>query len=119
MTEQQAPKPEDNMFGSFAFIFNINGHPLFRFSEVAAARVQAGKYVPALRAESHNGQQPYFVDIPVLALDLKGKENMEELRKQLHDRVDATFNDFYQKYEAALKAQEEAAAQKKGPQIIK
>lgn len=117
MSENQAPKSEDNTFASFSFMFNINGHPLFRFSEVASARVQSGKYVPAVRAESHNGQQPYFVDIPILALDLQGKESMEELRKQLHQRVDATFDDFYAKYEQAKKAQEEA--QQKGPQIIK
>lgn len=105
----------DELRSSVTFVCFINPHVVTKFCGVQSVRTR-NAFAPAIhaRAALADGVREYEVFMPVSVADANNFERLDAIRKQLHEQLDKSFEEFKARWE---KAQQLAKA--KDEQVVK
>jgi hypothetical protein len=93
-------------------------NPVVEFSSLATVKSRQGLFLPAVMAKSIlPGNRETTTKFPIFCMDAASEANFDELRKALHARLDASFDDYKAAWNKAVK--EKANAPKKELKSVK
>jgi hypothetical protein len=89
---------------AIVFVCAVTPNPVVEISDAATVKTRQGLWLPAIMGKSilADGRE-YVTKFPVFCMDAMNAEQLEEVRKLLHERVDAAINEHKTRWEEMSK----------------
>jgi len=94
----------EDIKSAVVFVCAITPNPVVEISDMASVKTRQGLWLPAIMGKSilADGRE-YVTKFPVFCMDAMNAEQLEEVRKLLHDRVDSAIDEHKTKWEEMSK----------------
>lgn len=94
----------EDIKSAVVFVCAITPNPVVEISDAATVKTRQGLWLPAIMGKSilADGRE-YVTKFPVFCMDAMNEAQLEEVRKLLHDRVDAAIDEHKTKWEEMSK----------------
>lgn len=92
---------------SVSFVLALNPDSITEIEKILCVKTK-GMFVPAIEAKaSVPAKGSYPIKIPILVTDVTSEKSFEDLKSQLHKRIDAAFDSYKEKWDELQKKMEE------------
>lgn len=94
----------EDIKSAVVFVCAVTPNPVVEISDAATVKTRQGLWLPAIMGKSilADGRE-YVTKFPVFCMDAMNAEQLEEVRKLLHDRVDAAIDEHKTRWEEMSK----------------